>query len=134
MFAEISLGTDLRKTLRIPADGVLHVGQSDYVLVGTGAPGTPGHGEWQVTEITTGEQYGSRIEVLKGLQPGDRVIGYGAILLKPYVVQDVQATADAAAAPALLRQVTAGARRCAGREDAIDPNESRPYPTPLMAA
>ena len=100
MFAEVSLGTDLRKTLRIPADGVLHVGQSDYVLVETAAPGGnprvgAGPGDWQITEITTGEQYGNRIEVLKGLQPGDRVIGYGAILLKPYVVQDVQATADA---------------------------------------
>ena len=50
----------LRNTLRIPADGVLHVGQSDYVLV-RDQPG----GEWKVTEITTGEQYGSRIEVSK---------------------------------------------------------------------
>ena len=92
MFAEISLGTDRRDTLRIPAEGVLHVGQFDYVLVATQG------GEWKVTEITTGEQYGSQIEVLQGLQAGDRVIGYGAILLKPYVVQDVQAKIDAAAA------------------------------------
>ena len=69
MFAEIGLGTDVRKTLRIPADGVLHVGQSDYVLVGTKS------GEWKVTQVKTGEQYGSRIEILEGLQPGDRVIG-----------------------------------------------------------
>ena len=92
MFADISLGTDLRKTLRIAADGVLHVGQSDYVLVQTKG------GDWKVTKIVTGEQYGKRIEVLDGLQDGDRVIGAGAILLKPYVVQDVQAAADAAAA------------------------------------
>ena len=37
MFAEIGLGTDVRKTLRIAAEGVLHVGQSDYVLVETEA-------------------------------------------------------------------------------------------------
>jgi hypothetical protein len=92
MFAEIGLGTGQRTTLRIPADGVLHVGQSDYVLVGTPSGG------WKITEIKTGEQYGNRIEVLQGLQAGDRVIGYGAILLKPYVVQDVQAAAEAAAA------------------------------------
>ena len=94
MFAEIGLGTDARKTLRVPADGVLHVGQSDYVLV------EAGRGDWKVTKIITGEQYGSRIEVLEGLQPGDRVIGGGAILLKPYVVQDVQSTADAMTATA----------------------------------
>jgi hypothetical protein len=97
MFAEISLGTGTRKILRISADGVLHVAQADYVLVQTGAPGIPARGDWKVTKILTGEQIGNRIEVLEGLQPGDRVIGYGAILLKPYVVQDVQATADAAA-------------------------------------
>ena len=88
MFAEIGLGTDARKTLRIPADGVLHVGQSDYVLVASKG------GDWKITEIKTGEQYGNRIEVLEGLQPGDRVIGAGAILLKPYVVQDIQAVAE----------------------------------------
>ncbi len=92
MFAEIGLGTDVRKTLRIAAEGVLHVGQSDYVLVETKP------GDWKITKITTGEQYGSQIEVLDGLRPGDRVIGYGAILLKPYVVQDVQAWVDARAA------------------------------------
>ena len=91
MFAEIGLGTGERKTVRIPANGVLHVGQSDYVLVETPS------GTWKITEIQTGEQYGSQIEVLQGLHAGDRVIGYGAILLKPYVVQDVQSTVDAAA-------------------------------------
>ena len=54
----------------------------------------PGRGDWQITKIETGEQYGSQIEVLKGLQSGDRVIGYGAILLKPYVVEDVSTIAD----------------------------------------
>ncbi len=94
MFAEIGLGTDVRDTFRISADGVLHVAQSDYVLVKTKS------GDWKVTKVVTGEQYGSQIEVLEGLQLGDRVIGAGAILLKPYVVQDVQATADAAVANA----------------------------------
>ena len=97
MFAEIGLGTNVRKTIRIPADGVLHVGQADYVLVGTDK-----QGEWKITQIKTGEQYGNRIEVLEGLRPGDRVIGAGAILLKPYVVQDIQAAADSVAATAVF--------------------------------
>ena len=50
MFAEIGLGTDLRKTLRIPADGVLHVGQSDYVLVGHRRVAAM----WKVTEDQDG--------------------------------------------------------------------------------
>jgi multidrug efflux pump subunit AcrA (membrane-fusion protein) len=51
---------------------------------------------WKVTRVKTGEQVGSFLEILSGLDPGDRVIGAGAILLKPYVVADVQAAEDEA--------------------------------------
>jgi multidrug efflux pump subunit AcrA (membrane-fusion protein) len=84
MYAEIGLGTDPRQTVLVPADGVLHVARSDYVLVET-KPGT-----WKVTEVKVGEQDGTRVEILDGLQGGERVIGSGAILLKPIVVRAVQ--------------------------------------------
>jgi cobalt-zinc-cadmium efflux system membrane fusion protein len=35
MFAEVALGTDEREALVVPAAAILHVGQSDYVLVET---------------------------------------------------------------------------------------------------
>jgi len=94
MFAEIGLGTDDRPSLMIPADSVLHVGQSDYVILAGEA------GVWKITEVKTGEQYGARIEVLHGLKAGDRVVGSGAILLKPYVVRDIQGLGKTAADPA----------------------------------
>ena len=94
MFAEIGLGTDIREILMIPAEGVLHVGQSDYVLVAGES------GAWKITEVKTGEQYGNRIEALQGLTSGDRAVGAGAILLKPYVVEDIQGVARPAARPA----------------------------------
>ncbi|MGD0899165.1 MAG: efflux RND transporter periplasmic adaptor subunit [Thermoguttaceae bacterium] len=94
MFAEIGLGTDARQSLMIPAEGVLHVGRSDYAIVADEA------GTWTITEVKTGEQYGDRIEVLQGLKSGDRVVGAGAILLKPYVVRDIQGVAVPAAKPA----------------------------------
>jgi multidrug efflux pump subunit AcrA (membrane-fusion protein) len=84
MFADIGLGTDERETLMVPADGVIHVGRSDYLLVGT----EPDY--WRITEVKVGELYMTRVEVLEGLKAGDRVIGSGAILLKPFVVQSVQ--------------------------------------------
>ncbi len=90
MYADVGLSTQARETLLIPAEGVLHVGQSDYALV------ADGENQWKVTQVKTGEQSGSFLEILSGLRPGDRVIGAGAILLKPYVVADVQAAADAA--------------------------------------
>jgi hypothetical protein len=85
MFAEIGLGTDPRETLMAPADGLLHVGRADYVLAAVAKAG-----QWRIAEVKTGELSGARVEVLDGLKAGDRVIGAGAILLKPYVVRDVQ--------------------------------------------
>jgi hypothetical protein len=90
MFCEVGLSTSPRETLLIPADGVLHVGRFDYVVVADGKD------QWKVTRVKTGEQFGSFLEILSGLKPGDRVIGAGAILLKPYVVADVQAAEDEA--------------------------------------
>ena len=81
MFAEIGLGTDPREALLVPADGVLHVGRADYVLVGTEA------NTWRVAEVQVGEPHNGDVELLDGLKPGDRLIGKGAILFKPLVVR-----------------------------------------------
>jgi multidrug efflux pump subunit AcrA (membrane-fusion protein) len=91
MFAEIGLGTDKRQALLIPADGVLHVGDKDYVLVAT-SPGL-----WQVTEVETGELRGTSVECFSGLKAGERILGKGAILLKPAVVRAMQSPAPSAA-------------------------------------
>ena len=95
MFAQIGLGTDKRQSLLMPADGVLHVEEKDYALVAT-TPAT-----WRITEVQTGELRGSDVEVLSGVKAGDRVLGQGAILLKPVVVrclQSVDSPSKAAAA------------------------------------
>ncbi|MCS7270136.1 MAG: efflux RND transporter periplasmic adaptor subunit [Gemmataceae bacterium] len=81
MFAEIGLGTDPRHTLLIPADAVLHVGRSDYVLVAAGDD------TWRVTEVQVGEPHQGEGEILEGLREGEQILGKGAILLKPAVVQ-----------------------------------------------
>ena len=91
MFAEIGLGTDKRQALLIPADGVLHVGDKDYALLETGS------GAWHITEVQTGELRGANVEVLAGLKAGDRVLGKGAVLLKPTVVRALQAPVPATA-------------------------------------
>jgi len=92
MFAEIGLGTDRRQALLMPADGVLHVGDKDYALLAT-EPGT-----WHIAEVQTGELRGTNVEVLAGLKAGDRVLGKGAVLLKPIVVRALQAPASATSA------------------------------------
>lgn len=90
MFAEIGLGTDAREALMIPAEGVVHVGRADYVLVASG------DGDWRVTEVQVGELRDGLVEALRGLQAGDRVAGQGVILLKPYLVQVLQARGTSA--------------------------------------
>ncbi|MGH8550375.1 MAG: efflux RND transporter periplasmic adaptor subunit [Methylococcales bacterium] len=81
MYAEIGLGTDPRQAVLAPADGILHIADADYVLTEAGI------GLWKVTEILVGERAGERVEVLKGLKGGERLISKGAILLKPLVVK-----------------------------------------------
>jgi hypothetical protein len=49
MFAEIGLGTDAREKALMPADGVLHVGDSDYALVRVNKD------TWRVTRVQVGE-------------------------------------------------------------------------------
>ncbi|MGH8497948.1 MAG: efflux RND transporter periplasmic adaptor subunit [Methylococcales bacterium] len=84
MYAEIGLGTDPRDAILVPTDGVLHSGNSDYVLIGAGP------GLWRITEVNVGENIDDHVEILKGLQGNERIIGNGAILLKPMLVQSLQ--------------------------------------------
>ena len=84
MFAEIGLGTDPRETLLTSAEGILHIGRSDYALVAENET------EWRVAEVQVGEPHNGSVEILEGLKPGDRVLGKGAILLKPLVVRSLQ--------------------------------------------
>jgi membrane fusion protein, heavy metal efflux system len=88
MFAEVGVGTDRRYVLTVPADGVLHVGDDDYVLKADGGD------NWRVTTVKVGETRDSRVEILTGLRAGDRVLGKGAILLKPLVVRSLQQDSD----------------------------------------
>jgi len=96
MFAEIGVGTDPRDALLAPSEGILHVGHSDYAMVQGEQVGA-----WRIAEVQVGEPHGGQVEILKGLANGDRVIGKGAILLKPVVVRSLQTEAADSATPRL---------------------------------
>jgi membrane fusion protein, heavy metal efflux system len=81
MFSDIGLGTDVRQALLIPAEGIVHVGRSDYVLVHHGLS------DWRVTEVQVGELHDSGMEILAGLHAGQQIAGQGAILLKPLIIE-----------------------------------------------
>lgn len=84
MFAEIGLGTDERDALLVPADAILHIARSDYVLVDAG------DNSWRVTEVLVGEPHYDDVEILSGLHPDDTIVGRGAILFKPLVVSSLR--------------------------------------------
>jgi membrane fusion protein, heavy metal efflux system len=98
MFAEIGLGTDPREALLASAEGVLHIGRADYVLARPGDDGP-----WHITEVQVGEPQHGQVEVLQGMAEGDRLIGKGAILLKPVVVRSLQTEDTESVAPRLSR-------------------------------
>jgi hypothetical protein len=97
MFAEIGLGTDAREVLLAPADGIIHVGRTDYILVAAGP------NLWRVTPVKVGASREGQFEIVNWVKPGDpfhepgsvaikptdRVMGEGAILLKPAIVKAV---------------------------------------------
>ena len=81
MFAEVGLGTDARPAVMVPDHALLHVMQSDYVLVQTS------ESELRIVQVKVAGSNEGMYEVTSGLKPGDRVVVQGAILLKPLVVQ-----------------------------------------------
>jgi multidrug efflux pump subunit AcrA (membrane-fusion protein) len=84
MFAEIGLGVDPRLVLQVPPESIVHIGDSDYVLV------RKSESDWMVTEVQIGEQHESGVEVYTGLDEGDQVAGKGVILLKPVISESLR--------------------------------------------
>lgn len=81
MFADIGIGVEEHEILCIPAEAVIHVGDSDYVLA------RKKDNIWKITKIRVGRFHNGDIEILAGLSEGDQVAGQGVILLKGYITE-----------------------------------------------
>lgn len=88
MFADIGLGTDARDALVAPLGGVVHIGRDDLMLVRSGPD------RFRIARVQVGEAHGAAVEVLSGLTAGSEVIGDGAILLKPAMIEALAPTTD----------------------------------------
>jgi membrane fusion protein, copper/silver efflux system len=75
MFVEVDLNTGGARRLTVPAEAVLDAGTRKTVFLDRG------NGFFEPREIETGERAGERVEVLKGLAPGDRIVTSGVFLL-----------------------------------------------------
>ncbi|MBX3624157.1 MAG: efflux RND transporter periplasmic adaptor subunit [Rhizobacter sp.] len=75
MFAQVRLAGDEREALVVPSDAVIRTGQRAVVYVVT-APG-----RYEPVEVRVGREFGSQLEVLQGLQPGQQVVVSGQFLI-----------------------------------------------------
>jgi cobalt-zinc-cadmium efflux system membrane fusion protein len=103
MFADVGLGTERREVVTVAVDAVLHVGVQDYVLIDQGG------GKYYAREVTVEEALPEaakdphatpgavpavHVVVRSGLQPGEKVVAEGAILLKPLLVKSLGKAAN----------------------------------------
>ena len=97
MFAEIGIGIDPRLVIRVPATSVIHIGRQDYVfLVNDQSPQNPklqanvAEGRARTSlkgqAVEVSESFVGSVEIVKGLQAGDRIVSGSVILLKPALV------------------------------------------------
>jgi Cu(I)/Ag(I) efflux system membrane fusion protein len=68
MFGEVVLGTPPRQALRIPADAVIDSGTRSVVFV------VLGDGKFQPRVVRLGATDGDQVELVDGLQAGDRIV------------------------------------------------------------
>jgi len=75
MFCSVHVDTGSRQAMLVPANAVIHEGDRTTVFVEK-------NNKPEQQNVTVGATAGEQVEVLSGLQPGDRVAAQGAELLK----------------------------------------------------
>ena len=75
MFVDAEFPVTLPSALTVPADAVLDSGLKKTVFVDLG------NGFFEPREVETGWRLGNRVEITKGLKPGDRIVMSGTFLI-----------------------------------------------------
>jgi len=75
MFVDVDLTVATPPGLSVPADAVLDFGYSKRVFVDRG------NGIFEPREVDTGEPYGDRVQILRGLAEGEKVVASGTFLV-----------------------------------------------------
>lgn len=75
MYARVTIKTDAFKTLGIPREALIQTGEMDRVVRDLG------NGKFRSVRVETGRTVGERVEILRGLKPGDKVVTSAQFLL-----------------------------------------------------
>jgi len=75
MFVDVELPISLPPTITVPADAVLDSGLKKTVFVDRG------NGLFEPREVETGSRIGNRVEITRGLKPGERIVISGTFMI-----------------------------------------------------
>jgi RND family efflux transporter MFP subunit len=75
MFADVLMQIGAGRRLTVPAEAVLDSGTTKTVFLDRG------NGLFEPLQVETGQRIGDRVEVVKGLRPGERIVISAAFLL-----------------------------------------------------
>jgi membrane fusion protein, copper/silver efflux system len=75
MFVDVQFQVASQRKLTVPAEAVLDAGSRKTVFIDRG------NGYLEPRQVETGERMGDRIEILKGLKPGERIVISGNFLI-----------------------------------------------------
>ena len=75
MFVDVQFQTAAQRKLTVPAEAVLDAGERKTVFIDRG------NGNLEPRQVEVGDRLGERIEILKGLKPGERIVTSGNFLI-----------------------------------------------------
>ncbi len=75
MFVDVELPIQLLPAITVPADGVLDSGLKKTVFV------DHGNGIFEPREVETGWRIGNQVEIVRGLEPGEKIVISGTFLI-----------------------------------------------------
>ncbi len=75
MFVDLEFPVDLPAAMTVPADALLDTGLKKIVWVDRG------DGYFEPREVTIGWRFGDRVEIVKGLEPGEKIVISGNFLI-----------------------------------------------------
>lgn len=75
MFVDVEFAVDLPPAIRVPRDALVDAGQRRVVFV------EQGEGLFEPRDVETGSRAGDRVEIVRGLSPGERIVTSGTFLV-----------------------------------------------------
>lgn len=75
MFVDVEFAVELPDTLVVPSDAIVDSGQRKTVFVARA------NGYFEPREVETGWRIGDRVEIVRGVMPGDRIVISGTFLI-----------------------------------------------------